>query len=306
MITTPQNRKQLEKHISLLLGKPMPVKYAGPSGVGNTWQEAVGVPINNKPEPDYHGIEVKSLVIEEGNIKGGSSLSLKSKTPDWEKLAARGITKSAFLHRIDYAYRQIDKALFFTKRLRYVVSPATRTIDWLVVSDELLPTEPYSRAPARSGELVDTWRVEDALSVKVENLSLTLLKLDGKYPNGTITPMRSFMIEALPDKYLNLLADGSIRYEVRRDVKTGHRPIWDKVAEDAAQKFNGFPEFENLVGPDRDQMLRTAYQWADDEFEKRKGQWHDHGTGFRLERSVLNTMLSLQGEVLPAKSNNKT
>lgn len=148
--------------------------------------------------------------------------------------------------------------------------------------------------------------MEDALSVKVENMSLTLLKLDGKYPNATITPMRSFMIEALPDKYLNLLSDGSIRYEVRRDIDKEYRPIWERVSAEAAHKFKGFPEFENLTGTEKDDMLRKAYQWADDEFESRGGQWHDHGTGFRLERSVLNTMLTLQGEVLPAKNSDKS
>lgn len=281
----PKTQTELEKKILSLIGKPIKIAFPGPQGIGNTWQKELGIMVNNRPVPDWHEIEIKALSYKDGNIKDGSSMSLGSKTPDWTILKRYDITESSFFHQVDYGYKYAEGSLFFTKRLRYVVSSHTHTIDWYVVSKDLLPTEPYSQAPAKRGKHVFSWRIEDVLG-KVEKMSITLVKVEGQYPNGTITPIRSYIIEALPDKYFDLLSDGSVRYEVRRGIDGDKlKKLWEEVKAEAITNFPDYPTKESV-------------EWADKEFKSRGGEWHDHGTGFRLNRPILNSLLTLKGELL--------
>jgi hypothetical protein len=283
-----KNQRELEAKIGSLLDKPLRIRYKGPQGVGNTWQGALGIMIDNKPVPDYHGIEVKCLTCEGQNLKSGSDLTLTSKTPDWELLNRFGITESSFFHQIDYGYIQMGRCLFFNKRLRYVASTESRSIEWYLVPRDFLPTEPYSNAPKRSGTHVFSWGIETLLK-KINKLSLTIVKKNGEYPEGTITPIRSYIVDMYPDKILRLLADGSIRYEVRRAPAKGMDPLWKQVENEAKSKFDNHPS-------------SNSWEWADERFAKRGGKWHDHGTGFRLGRQVLNSLLDLEGEILPKRS----
>jgi len=285
MPTALKTQKDLKKKIASLLYKPIKIKYRGPQGIGNTWQKELGIMISNKPIPDWHGIEVKCLTCEDGNLKRGSDLTLVTKTPDWNLLKKFGITQASFFHQIDYSYLQKGRSLFFTGGLRYIVSPDSRLIDWYVVPRGFPPTEPYSRAPSISGNHVFSWKIEDLLG-KVSRLSVTIVKKDGDYPRGTITPLRSYIIDMYQDKFVKLLADGSIRYELRRTPAEGKESIWMQVEKETQNKFPNHPSSD-------------SWEWADTEFIKRRGKWHDHGTGFRLSRSILNSLLSLAGEILP-------
>jgi hypothetical protein len=116
-------------------------------------------------------------------------------------------------------------------------------IVWSVLPKNFMPTEPYSKAPARAGKLAFTWAIPELFG-KVRKLSVTLVEKNGEFPNGTFTPIRSYIINMIQEKFIELLYDGSIRFEIRQS----HRK--------------------------------------------------DKGTGFRLNRLILNSLLSLADEVM--------
>jgi len=244
----------------------------------------LGIPIGSKSAPDWQDIEVKCLTFER-NLKQGTDLTLVTRTPDWEKLRTFGITQASFFHQIDYSYIHRGRSLFFTRRLRYIVSRDSRSIDWYVVPEGFPPTEPYSKAPANVGTHVFSWKIEELLG-KIRRLSITLVKKKGNYPSGTITPARSYVVNMFQEKFTELLYEGSIRYELRRSPEKGFSILWNKTETEASKKYGGHP-------------CRDSWEWADSEFEKSGGKWHDHGTGFRLRRPVLNSLLALVDEILP-------
>lgn len=241
-MSATKTEKQLRKKILSLIGQKIPIKFKGPQGIGNSWLLALGLRVDSKPIADWDGIEIKSLTFE-GSLKRGSDLTLFTKTPDWKTLAKFGITNQSFFNKTAYNYNYRGKALFFTKQLRYVVSKDSRTIVWYVLPKNFMPTEPYSKAPARAGKIAFTWNIPELFG-KVQKLSITLVKKNGDYPNGTFMPVRSYIINMIQERFVELLYDGSIRYEVRRTQKK------------------------------------------------------DYGTGFRMSRPVLNSLLSLADEIM--------
>jgi hypothetical protein len=131
------------------------------------------------------------------------------------------MTESSFFQRKDYRYKCRGGSLFFTRRLRYVVSLDSRAIDWYVVPNDLPPTEPYSKAPAKMGKRAFSWRVEELFG-KVQKLSVTLVEKKGTYPTGIMIPLRSYIVNMLQKKFIEVLHEGSIRYEVRRAPKKNY------------------------------------------------------------------------------------
>jgi hypothetical protein len=281
----PNFENELEKKIAKLLNKPIKIKFRGPQGIGNTWLNRLGIPMSSAAKPDWHGIEVKCLTFKDNNLKSGSDLTLCSKTPDWNELQKYGITQASFFHQVDYSYMYKGQSLFFTKRLRYNVSPDSRLIEWYIVPDDFPPTEPSSRAPTRTGTCIFSWKLDELLG-KVKKLSVTLASMRGTYPKGTITPVRSYIIDLQSDQFLQLFLRGDIRYELRRTPKRRCKQIWIQAVRAARRRF-----FNH--------RSREFWEWADSEFIAKGGKWHDHGTGFRLKRSVLNSLLNLEEEILP-------
>lgn len=275
--------KEFQDVISSLLNTKIKINHPGDQGVGNTWQETLGVKISNKPKADWmEFIEIKCLTCKNHNLKNGSSLTLASKTPNWKLLNEFNITPTSFYNKIDYDYRQNGESLFFTKKLRYVVAPSSRSIDWYVVKLKY-PTEPYSKAPARSGDPIFSWKIEEIFG-KIEKLSVTLVYKQGEYPTGYIVPLRSYIIDMTSEKILDLLADGSIRYEIRYGP-TKESSLYEKIKKDGRKDFPSTDSFE-------------FWNWVENEFKKQGGRLKDYGTGFRLNRKILNSLLDLKGEIV--------
>ncbi len=228
-------------------------------------------------------IEIKSLVIKNNNIKNSSDLTIGGKTPDWNILAEHDITKETFYHPIDYHYFTINDSLFFDKKLRYYVSPEKRTIDWYVVSDDFPPTEPSSKSILKFQNIF-SWNIEEIIA-KIRKMSLTLLEKNGEYPNGTITPIRSYLIDTYSTKILQLLAEGAIRYEIRYFPKR-NKSLFTKIKKDVKQEIGD----EHSIG---------FWSKVKSQFEQQNGgEWKDYGSGFRVKRKELNRLLDLASEIL--------
>jgi hypothetical protein len=88
----------------------------------------------------------------------------------------------------------------------------------LVVNlDDFMPTEPYSKAPAKIGKNVFSWKIEEIFG-KIEKLSVTLVYKRGNYTTGTIMPIRSYLIDMYPEKVLDLLADEALGMKYDTDL----------------------------------------------------------------------------------------
>ena len=48
-----REKQRLKERIQNLLHQDIRIKYNGPQALGNTWQEALGVPINNLKISDW-------------------------------------------------------------------------------------------------------------------------------------------------------------------------------------------------------------------------------------------------------------
>ena len=279
----PKTEQELRDFIQQNIGKPIKIKYNGDQGPGNTWQDFCGIPPNSKKGPDLEDIELKSLVIKNNNIKNSSDLTIGGKTPDWNILKKYKITKDTFYHPIDYHYFTKNGSLFFDKKLRYYVSPEKRTIDWYMVPDDFPPTEPSSKSLLKF-KMIFSWNIEDIIE-KIKKMSVTLLEKNGVYPEGTITPIRSYLIDTYPIKMLQLLAEGAIRYEIRYyPKKNSHllREIKEKVKKEIPDENS--IEFWSKV--------KTLFS------EQEGGEWKDYGSGFRVKRKELNRLLDLGSEII--------
>ena len=279
----PKTEKELRRFILFNIGKPIKIEYAGDQGPGNTWQNFCGVPPNSRKGPDLGDIEIKSLVIRDENIKNSSDLTIGGKTPDWNILKKYKITKDTFYHPIDYHYFMKNGSLFFDKKLRYYVSPEKRTIDWYVVPDDFPPTEPSSKSLLKF-KIIFSWRIEDIIE-KIRKTSITLLEKNGKYPDGTITPIRSYLIDTYPTKILELLAEGGIRYEIRYYPKK-NSILYKKIKDDVKKQITD----ENSI----EFWSKVKSLFA----EQNGGDWKDYGSGFRVKRKELNRLLDLASEIL--------